>query len=138
VQVGGSGSGRRSSYDAKQTVEDCLVLDVNKLARDGIIRRTPWQGSLVWTNTRTGEQTASVGYTCTGYGDDWTLTLTYSVTRRDGENHEVRLPSPLQTTGPRFGGERWWFHVSAHSQGESVHETRRQAVSTVRRSVLRL
>ncbi|MBI2842384.1 MAG: hypothetical protein HYX78_03190 [Armatimonadetes bacterium] len=117
--MGGSGSGRRSSYDAKQTVEDCLDLDVNKLARDGMIRRTPWQGSLIWTNTRTGEQIASVGYTCTGSGDDWTLTLNYTVTRRDGEKHDVRLPIPLQTTVPCFGGERWWFTCPLVVRGRS-------------------
>jgi len=107
--MGGSGSGRRPSYDAKRTVEDCFVLDVNKLARDGMIRRTPWQGSLIWTNTRTGEQSASLCYTCTGGGDYWTFTLSYTMKRRDGEKHEVVLPIPLQTTEPRFGGERWWF-----------------------------
>jgi len=67
--MGGSESGRHSTQDAKRTVEDCLVLDVNKLARDAMIGTTPWRGSPNWTNTRTGKRTASVGYSCTGTGD---------------------------------------------------------------------
>lgn len=119
--MGGNGSGRHSSYDARQTVEDCLVLDVNKLARDGMIRirQPPWQGTLTWTNTRTGERTASVRYTCTGSGDNWTFTLIYTVTRRDGGKQDVRLPIYLQTTEPRFGGTRWWFTCPLAVKGNS-------------------
>ena len=53
--MGGYGSGRRWGAFAKQTVEDCLQLDVIKLARDGLIRRTFAAGSLTWTNTATGK-----------------------------------------------------------------------------------
>ena len=107
--MGGSGSGRHSDFDSKQTVEGCLNLDVNKLARDGMIREIPWQGKLVWSNTYTGETTASAGYTCTNDGDGWVFTLIYTVTRHDGVKHDVRVPIRLQVTKPHFGGTRWWF-----------------------------
>lgn len=106
--MGGYGSGRWIGRDAKQTVEDCLTLNVDKLARDKLIRTIPWQGSLVWTNTRTREQIASVGYTCMPQGEDLVLTLIYSVKRGD-DKHDVRLPVHLQKTIPGMGGVRWWF-----------------------------
>jgi len=107
--VAGSGSGRYGSYGAKQTVEDCLALSVNRVARGGMIRVTTWQRSLVWTNTGTGEQTASAGYTCTESGGKRVFALIYTITRHDDEKHDVRLPIRLQVTRPTFGGARWWF-----------------------------
>lgn len=107
--MGGSGSGRHSTFNAKTTVEDCLTLSVNRLARGGMIRRTVWPGSLTWTNTHTGEQAASAGYTCTESGGEWVFTLIYTVTRHGDEKHEVRLPIRLQVTHPSYGGVRWWF-----------------------------
>ena len=107
--MGGSGSGRHSTFSAKRTVEECLLLDVNKLARGGMIRATSYVHSLIWTNTRTGKQTASVGYTCTLSGGEWVFTLIYTTSRNGGEKQDVRLPIRLQVTRPNYGGERWWF-----------------------------
>jgi len=107
--VGGPGSGWRCRYGTKRTVEGCHILDINKLVRIGVIRTMPWQGTIVWSDTNTGEQTARVGYTCTSDGGGWTLTLSYTVTRSNSEKHDVLLRIPLQTTDPQFGGVRWWF-----------------------------
>lgn len=107
--MGGSGSGRYGSCSVKQRVENCRVMEIGNLVRDGIVSKTPSQGSIVWTNTRTGERVASVGYSCTGYGDDWMLVLDYTITRYDDEKKEINLQIPLQITRPNFGGERWWF-----------------------------
>ena len=107
--MGGYGSGRHNSYNSKTTVEDCRVLNVNKLARDGMIAPTAWQRSLVWRNTDTGEQVAAVDYTCVGSGEGLVFTLIYTVTHSDGEKHDVREPVQLQVTHPRLGGKRWWF-----------------------------
>lgn len=107
--MGGSRSGRRPAHGARQTVEDCLALDVNKLARDGMIGEGERRGSLTWRNTRTGEQTASVGYECTGTGDKPTIVLAYTVSRHGDEKQDVSMRIGLQSTSPHFGGRRWWF-----------------------------
>ena len=115
--MGGSGSGVWRSLNARTTVERCLSLSANKLVRDGMIRATPWAGSLVWRNTCTGDQTASAGYTCTNDGAGWVFTLIYTVTRHDDEKHEVRLPIRLQVTRPNFGGIKWWFTCPLVARG---------------------
>lgn len=107
--MGGYGSGRRWGAFAKQTVEDCLQLDVNKLARDGLIRRTFASGSLTWTNTATGKEDASAGFRLEPFGETGLVfRLIYTVTSR-GEKHDVDEPIRLTTTQPHFGGLRWWF-----------------------------
>lgn len=113
--MGGSGSGRHYG-NGRQTVEGCLTLKAEKLARDGMIRMAPRQGSLVWTNVATGEKTASAGCTCTNRNGGWILTLLYTVTLM-GEKHEVDLPIPLQITYPTFGGIRWWFTCPLSKHG---------------------
>ena len=108
--MGGYGSGRRWGAFVKQTVESCLQLDVNKLARDGLIRRAHATGTLTWTNTATGEGTASAGFRLEPVGDYYGLIfrLIYAVTVR-GDKHDVDEPIRLTTTRPHFGGVRWWF-----------------------------
>ena len=91
------------------TVEDCLILDLAKLARDGLLLDSPGSGSLWWTNTRTGKQTASLGYrrerTTTG---GWMFHLLYTA-GREHDRQDIDEPIPLLATRPHFGGVRWWF-----------------------------
>ena len=107
--MGGSGSGRWGWHDKKTTVEECLILSVGKLARDGVIARSLGAGSFWWTNTATGEQTATIGYSREIDNDLMVLRLRYTVTRRDGEKHDIDEPVVLQTTTSAVGGRRWWF-----------------------------
>ena len=107
--MGGSGSGRWGWHDKKTTVEECLVLSAGNLARDGVIAESRGSGSLWWTNTATGEQTASAGYTREVANDVVVLRLRYTVTRRDDESVGVEEPIWLQTTPSTVGGFRWWF-----------------------------
>lgn len=103
--MGGYGSGNWYRFDKKATVEDCWKLDVNRLARDGVL--VPWRsGSLHWENTDTGERLASVSYVTFPQGE-FGLGLRLSYRIADTEN--VELPIRLQTTRPHFGGRRWWF-----------------------------
>lgn len=107
--LGGLGSGRWHLHNKKMTVEDCLVLSITKLSRDGLITRRHVNGSLWWTNTATGERTASLGYSLEPVGEEGLiLRLRYTV-GRDGDKQEVDEPIRLQTTYPHFGGIRWWF-----------------------------
>src|SRR4051812_10034604 len=107
--MGGSGSGRWRWHDKRMTVEECLILDAGKLARDGIIARSPGSGWLCWTNTATGEPTARASYGREVINDRVVVRLHYSVTRRDGESVGVEEPIRLQTTPSAVGGKRWWF-----------------------------
>jgi hypothetical protein len=107
--MGGPGSGRWGWHDKKTTVEECLVLSAGKLARDGIIAQSPGTGWLWWTNSATGEQTASAGYSREIDNDLVVLRLRYTVTRRDGESVDIEEPIWLRTTPSAVGGRRWWF-----------------------------
>jgi hypothetical protein len=44
--MGGYGSGNRGG---RPTIEDGLVLDLNKLIRDGLFRPGTWTGSIIWS-----------------------------------------------------------------------------------------
>ena len=58
--MGGFGSGKTSN---RCTVEACIALDVNKLTRDKSLRPDAHKaGTLVWTNTDTGEELSSIGW----------------------------------------------------------------------------
>ena len=116
---GGSGSGRWGGHDKKTTVEECLILSAGKLARDGIIARSPGSGWLSWTNTASGEQTASASYSREVVDDRVVLRLRYSVTRRDGEKHDIEEPISLQTTPSTVGGRRWRFTCPLVVNGRS-------------------
>src|SRR5207248_2192427 len=107
--MGGMGSGRWSWHGKKTTVEDCLTLTAGELARDGVIARSPGSGWLWWTNTATGEQTASLGYSREIIDDQVIVHLRYTVTRRGNEGVGVDESIALQTTPSAVGGVRWWF-----------------------------
>lgn len=117
--MGGPGSGRWRLHVKKLTVESCLALDMSKLVRDGLIVRGDVAGPLWWTDTRTGEVTASLRYMLAPTPDTedrMTMTLQYAVTSR-GEKQEVSETVPLVTTRPRFGGLRWWFQCPLTGDG---------------------
>src|SRR6187551_2776488 len=107
--MGGSGSGRWRWHDKKSTVEECLILSAGKLARDGIIAPSAGSGWLWWTNTATGERTASLSYRREIPNDLVVLRLSYTVTRRDGGSVDVEESIWLQTTPSAVGRKRWWF-----------------------------
>lgn len=105
--MGGYGSGR---YGGRPTVEDGLTLDLAKLLRDRLFR--PGQvcgGSLIWTNTRTGERVGSIGYQAHLGAERGRARLHYTSTRRNGDKHASDYWVELETTPQPFGGRRWWF-----------------------------
>jgi hypothetical protein len=117
--MGGSGSGRWGWHDKKTTVEECLTLSAGKLARDGIIAESPGSGWLWWSNTATGAQTASAGYSREIDGDSVVLRLRYTVTRRDGGSAGIEEPIRLQTTPSAVGRRRWWLTCPLIVNGRS-------------------
>ncbi|MEM1151561.1 MAG: hypothetical protein AAGI03_13545 [Pseudomonadota bacterium] len=106
--MGGYGSGRprTNSY-----VEDAIALDLGKLIRDQLLRPGCWRGSLVWRNTETQEETASISYTAhmgaqTGTG---LMELAYSCTGSAGEQTPIRENVTLEGLRQPFGGRIWHF-----------------------------
>jgi hypothetical protein len=105
--MGGYGSGRSGG---RPTTESGLTLSLPKLMRDGLFRPgCAWAGSLVWTNTTTGERVGSIGYEAHLGQDSGRVRLRYTTTRWDGERRESDYRIQLTTTSQPFGGRRWWF-----------------------------
>lgn len=108
--MGGIGSGSWYRYNKKTTVEETRWLDASRWMRDGIlVPDTHCWGGWAWTNSVTGQKTASIGYevnTTTSHG---TVRLFYTITPQGGEPQEYDYKVMLTTTCPNFGGVRWWF-----------------------------
>lgn len=107
--MGGWGSGTWSRWNKKNTVDDGLSLDINKLVRDGLLARDFALGSLRWTNSRTEKETASIGFILEPLASGLIMRLHYSNTGRNGDKESLNYPIQLQTTRPYYGGRRWWF-----------------------------
>src|SRR5690348_3832049 len=101
--MGGSGSGRWHYHSKATTVEECRVLDLTDLARQGAFK--PWHtGVLRWLRGHT--EIASAGYIVE---PDHTGSLTLRVSyRRVARGEHVDLPIALEATPLHFGGRRWW------------------------------
>jgi len=105
--MGGYGSGRSGG---RATIEDGLALSLPKLMRDGLFRPgCTGRGSIVWTNTTTGERVSSIGYEAHLGDEDGRVRLYYTTTRWGGERHGSDYWIGLTTTLQPFGGRRWWF-----------------------------
>ena len=115
--MGGYGSGARWSYSRKETVEDCLPLDIAKLFRDGMLRANcAGSGPLVWRIVATGEETSSLGYEFnTRNGHTGLMRLQY---RFHDERGSVDYSLSLTTTPLPWGGVRWWFRCPLSIDGQ--------------------
>ena len=105
--MGGYGSGRSWGF-GKTTVEDCVSLNINPLVRGrALYAGIHGFGTISWTSTRTGKETASLGYEVNtlDLSFPW-IRLFYTITRT-GEKVDLKIW--LETTQPYFGGHRWWF-----------------------------
>lgn len=103
--MGGYNSGR---HGARSTIDSGLVLDINRLRRDGLLRSHP--GSLNWTETETGKAVASIGFDVQieDEASGW-IRLHYVVTLWDGQKRSSDYRVQLVSTPQPFGGRRWWF-----------------------------
>ena len=92
------------------TVETGLTLDLARAMK--LLRFRPGlhsHGTIAWTNSHTGDVTATVGYEAqmSDPQEAW-VRLFYSVDGCDGVTRkDCRIE--LTTTVPHFGGLRWWF-----------------------------
>ncbi len=120
--MGGFGSGRSLGTSKKDSVEDCNVLNVDKLARDRILYPGLHTfGTLTWTDSLTREEVSSCGYEVNTLGlyASW-FRIIYTLTQT-GEKSDCTIL--LTTTRPHFGGFRWWFMCPRVIEG--VHCNRR-------------
>lgn len=101
-------------------VEQTLVLDIDRLVRERLLiegQRT--YGTLRWTNARTGECASAVTYEAnmTSWSNGPWLRLRYATYNRIIGRREIDQLVSLATTGPHFGGLRWWFIESGRRVG---------------------
>lgn len=121
--MGGHGSGRYCSMDPRPLVEDCLILDVNKLIRDKMIQsHGTTKGILIWNQAPFGDVVASAEYNCAVIGGRSVFTLLYA-TEAIHEVIDILLPITLDTTPQPNGGVRWWLTCPVETNG---HKCRRR------------
>ena len=111
--MGGSGSGRRWHYSAKDTTEGYRSVDVRWLKREGMLssganRRITW--------SRQGEVVASINIRA----EPGRVLLTYRHRSGGGDWQDESYPVHLVTTSCRMGGERPWFLCPARGCGKRV------------------
>ncbi len=115
IHLGGYGSGpsrRRNSG----TVEGCRSLDVRYLHSRGSLQ-PGLVFSMWWTNTRTGQEMASVGIRT--YEDS--IVLSYRYRPRDTyESQGVEEQVHLTWTQCNYGGRRPWFVCPGQACGRRV------------------
>jgi hypothetical protein len=101
--MGGFGSGR---YGGRPTVESGLALDINRLIRQRwLVPGACTSGALTWSNTVTGKDVASIGYTASMVDpDDAWVKLRYLA---DDVRQDYRVP--IASTPCHYGGRRWWW-----------------------------
>jgi hypothetical protein len=100
--MGGIFSTRWDGHRKATTVEECRVLDLGLLARDGAF----WpgcSGTARWS--RGQEEISSIGFLVLPAPQGLLLVLNYRL-GQPGESVEV--PIRLETTPLHFGGVRWW------------------------------
>ena len=111
--MGGSGSGRRWRYGAKDTTEGYQSIDVRWLKREGMLspranRRITW--------SRHGDVIASINVRV----EPGRVILTYRHRSGGDEWKDESYPVCLTTTPCHMGGERHWFLCPARGCGRRV------------------
>ena len=104
--MGGCGSGRWAWHTRKTTVEETLILDMNRTAEiTGLKKRCYSRGNIQWS--RNGEAFSNVSYEANTLelNDAW-IKLQYTQIR---DKVDVNYRIELTTTEQNFGGRRWWF-----------------------------
>ena len=111
--MGGPGSGNRLRYDAKSTTDDYRILDVRRLAREGML--TPgYQGGWRWASN--GESVASVGV----QAEEGRVILIYRHCGAGGEWKDEQYAVRIVRTQCHLGGSRAWFLCPAVGCGRRV------------------
>jgi len=108
--MGGYGSTRWAWHTKKNTVEDCRMLSVFELKREGVLEMGIREfGSWIWSNVFTGKRSASISFELNTLDGHSYFRVFYTITSWDGEKQDFDYQIRLQTTQCNFGGYRWWF-----------------------------
>ena len=101
--MGGLGSGYYGPH--KYAAKDCLALDINALARQGLLADRRREGQWRWRDRRTGERLLPLSYHFERIDrQTGRLKLAYSV---EGCHQEQTIA--LTTSRLVSVGRRWWF-----------------------------
>jgi hypothetical protein len=111
--MGGSGSGRRWHYSAKNTTEGYRSIDVRRWKRDGFLAPGC---AFSWKWSRHGEVIASINVRA----EPDRVILDYRQRDHGGEWQAENYPVNLTTTPCHIGGERDWFRCPARGCGQRV------------------
>jgi hypothetical protein len=120
----GSGSGSHQWWRSrkKDTVEDCLTIDVNRWMREGILKAGVVLRSCSATWTSSDGQVSSISFDVDMLSTDRpSVRLEYScgaTATKEKEALDYRVY--LTATRPRFGGLRWWFLCPISGCGRRV------------------
>lgn len=122
--MGGYGSGQYQTPTRKNTVEECLTLDVNALAREGAFKQDSW-GTTSWTNQTTGEIILELQFTTYNYQpmtEPRRRGISLWGTGRGSRANKPpgKLSIPVTTVRPYFGGERFYFTCPSDDCGKRV------------------
>lgn len=112
--MGGYGSGRRSGGSRRDLVEDCWVIDLNFMVRDGLLDvKHRVKSSLHWWQRDSGKEVSSIGYEL-DLREQW-IGLQY---RRLPGGEPVDYRFALTTTYLPWGNKkRWWFICGLRCDG---------------------
>jgi len=113
--MGGYGSGRPLWPLRKDTVEDCIAIDISWLKRNHYLhpgRHTA--GSLRWSQGR--ESAGSIGFEARLDLTPPFIRLHYTINRTEKIDYRV----DLATTQPNYAGIRWWFICPNRKCGRRV------------------
>ncbi len=100
---------------SKPTVESYRNLDMPSLKRLGFLSEG-YSSVLVWSDSRSGEETGRIGITCQG----GQLRLNYKSKSRGEDWQDIEDYICLSSTRPNFGGERQWFICPSCSSRRAI------------------
>jgi hypothetical protein len=111
--MGGPGSGNRWRYGVKATTNHYRILDVRRLAREGLLKPGYLCG---WKWMRNGETVASIQMRA----EQNRIILIYFHRGSGGEWKDAQDPVPIERTPCNLGGSRAWFICPAVGCGRRV------------------
>lgn len=111
--MGGSGSGNRWRYGTKTTTDGCLVIDIRRWAREGMLRPGC---RAVWTWRRAGRVVGSISMR----SESDFVVLSYRRQPAGGEWRNEQYRVPVDQTACNLGGSRPWFICPAVGCGRRV------------------
>jgi hypothetical protein len=111
--MGGIGSGRHWHYDAAQTTDDYLALDIRRWKRDGLLTPGRWLG---WQWSRNGSQIAAIRARV----ETDRVVLVYRHRPGGADWKHEEYPVYLGWTPCHLAGQRPWFLCPASGCGRRV------------------